>query len=97
MIKIFTPSLAFFSNSLSRRYFGIPGLRKLSSALCQPDSDGNEANTNRETATSHECRSCPSQVESHVIGSRNSPSVTRISIQQAWTTQDIMLTPSTSH
>lgn len=74
MIHILTPSLAFLSSSLSRRYLGMPGLRKLSSV---PDQSNHEnsatwlVNTHPVIATSRGYRSYLSQAESHVIGSRS--------------------------
>jgi hypothetical protein len=56
MMNILTPSLAFFSNKLSRRYLGKSGLRKLSSIPYQLNLGNNAAllaNTNQATATNH--------------------------------------------
>lgn len=98
MINILTPSFAFFSNSLSRRYLGIPGLRKLSSVPYQSKHENNPTcfiKTNRARATNHEYKSYLLQARSHVIDSRSSLAAKNEPIAHA--NREKGLTPSTSH
>ncbi|SRR6266699_18724 len=98
MINILTPSLAFFSNRLSRRYLGIPGLRKLSSVPYQPYHENDATcfiNTNQARATNHGYKSYLLQARSHVIDSRSSLASKNEPNTRA--NREKGLTPSTSH